>query len=181
MKPPVSDGAAAASFVSRDWASMPHYSTTLAYFAKPLSADDADTLIEQLTCALDFLHSRNLAHMDVKPDNIFVDQQGGFWLADFDTVRDYTRDSAHQLLAPPTRVPSTPSFVPSGRKSEDGLYTVSTQHDWWMLAMTVADMLTAPLGRQMGHGPTDFTCAQVRDALLELGTTQAALLGARLS
>ena len=107
--------------------------------------------------------------MDVKPGNIFADQAGGFWLADFDIVCRFNS------VAPSTnvKVTSTPSFVPSDRRSRDGTYPVSTQHDWWMLAMTIVDMMTEPMDHKTGLAPTDTSCAQVKEALNKIGTLSA--------
>jgi hypothetical protein len=153
---------------TRDWASMPHYPTDLSHCAKPLAPIDADTLIEQMMRALEFLHAHQLAHMDVKPSNIFVAQQGGFWLADFDTVCSYRSGAA---CGP--SLSTTPEFVPREFKTA---HRVCAQHDWWMLAMTVIDMITPPMGRGMPAGARDSNCASVRKALEKLGTEQASLL-----
>jgi len=121
--------------------------------------------------ALDFLHRGRLAHMDVKPSNIFVDAAGHFWLADFGSVRSIGTASTS----------TTPTFVPAElRVAALEAYVVSKQHDWWMLGMTVTDMLTVRPEDGVGAGAADPTRTQVFLALDQLGTQPAAQLKARL-
>ena len=45
-------------------------------------------IIVDLLQALKHLHERNLAHMDIKPDNIFISFDGSYKLGDFGLVID---------------------------------------------------------------------------------------------
>ena len=157
--------------VSRDWVSMPHYPTTLDGFARPLSADAASTLLSLMMDALSFLHQHHLAHMDVKPSNLFVDADGHFWLADFGSVRNIGTSTTS----------TTPTFLPAElRMPALEAYVASELHDWWMLGMTVTDMLTVRPEDGVGSGATDPTRSQVLFALDQLATQSAAQLKTRL-
>lgn len=55
-----------------------------------------DTFIyyaKQLISALSYCHSRNVAHRDIKPDNIFLDQYGQIKLADFGLAKHFENDA----------------------------------------------------------------------------------------
>ena len=75
------------------WACMPHYPVCLDHYSTPLTRTAAEQLLIQIFHALDHLHCAGLAHLDVKPSNIFVDM-GGI-LAAFENLE--TR-SSRQLL-----------------------------------------------------------------------------------
>ena len=51
------------------------------------SADSYKTIVKkylsEILCALEELHSLNVVHRDVKPDNIMVDDRGHIKLIDF--------------------------------------------------------------------------------------------------
>ena len=52
---------------------------------------DEQTLIKMLKeilCALKCIHAQNIVHMDVKPDNILINQNGTFKLTDLGLARD---------------------------------------------------------------------------------------------
>jgi hypothetical protein len=125
----------------RHWASMAHYPRTLDGLGKPLGAKSANQLVSQMTVALNCLHEVNLAHMDVKPSNIFVDSSGAFLLGDFGSVREIGA----------VTFSTTWTFVPSDRRAQVPSYAATAQHDWWMLGMTVIDMLMET-ETEVGHG-----------------------------
>ena len=135
---------------------MPRFPATLEQLGGPLSADSVAKLLLQLSTALRHLHAAGLAHMDVKPSNVFVTSSGELMLGDFGNVR---------VIG--ARGSTTTAFVPQERQQrrKDELYDVSAAHDWWMLAMTAAAMMAGPRARQAGAGAGDATCAQLRDCL----------------
>ena len=42
----------------------------------PLKGDDAAPLIEELAEVVDYAHKQNVLHLDLKPSNILVDEEG---------------------------------------------------------------------------------------------------------
>ena len=48
---------------------------------------DATRIIYQLLCSLNFLHSANLIHRDIKPQNILVDEDMNLKLCDLGLTR----------------------------------------------------------------------------------------------
>ncbi len=52
----------------------------------PLSEDAIRFLVAEVGLALDFLRARGIAHRDVKPDNILLDEKGHARLTDFNVA-----------------------------------------------------------------------------------------------
>lgn len=48
-----------------------------------LSEDEIWKLLEHITKALEFMHENNLAHLDIKPENILINKKGDFKICDF--------------------------------------------------------------------------------------------------
>ena len=53
----------------------------------PFDECDARDITRQLTLALDFIHSRYIVHLDIKPQNILLSDDGKCRLADFGLSR----------------------------------------------------------------------------------------------
>jgi len=52
-------------------------------YYKPMPLEDLNQWLPQIASALDFIHSKNWVHRDLKPDNILFDEAGNPYLADF--------------------------------------------------------------------------------------------------
>lgn len=50
---------------------------------KTFTEDAVKFWMAELACALKYIHSRDIVHRDVKPDNILLDSEGHVHLADF--------------------------------------------------------------------------------------------------
>lgn len=50
---------------------------------KTFTEDAIKFWMAELSCALKYIHSRDIVHRDVKPDNILLDSEGHVHLADF--------------------------------------------------------------------------------------------------
>ena len=53
----------------------------------PLSEDEVISLSYQLLSALEYIHSQNIIHRDVKPQNLLINRKGELKLADFGLAR----------------------------------------------------------------------------------------------
>lgn len=57
-----------------------------------ISKDNAKLIMYNLLCALNFIHSANIIHRDIKPDNIIVDLDCNVKLCDFGLSRTLPGD-----------------------------------------------------------------------------------------
>ncbi|MGH2899433.1 MAG: serine/threonine-protein kinase, partial [Solirubrobacteraceae bacterium] len=60
----------------------------------PLPADLAEQIVRDIGSALDSAHGMGIVHRDVKPENIFVGEDGHALLADFGLARSMTPDAS---------------------------------------------------------------------------------------
>lgn len=70
---------------------MPRYVTTLAETAQ-LCETALFAGFQQMIAAVEYMHSLNLVHMDIKGDNIFLDSQGKWFLGDFGSCKEEHKD-----------------------------------------------------------------------------------------
>jgi hypothetical protein len=112
----------------------------------PFSSKRALPILRQLADALDYAHSRDLVHRDVKPGNVVVDTVGKATLTDFGVAR----------AAQETRLTSTGALVgtpqymsPEQARGEDLDYRT----DIYSLGVVAFEMLTgrAPFGATTPH------------------------------
>jgi serine/threonine protein kinase len=73
--------------------------------------------------ALEYMHSLDLVHMDVKGSNIFIDQAGDWFLGDFGST----------CVKGETVITSTPSFYPTNL----GGVSAYPKYDWFMLLVAI--------------------------------------------
>lgn len=113
-------------FIGTNYIIMPLLPTTLEHLARLLPGSEL-LLWQSMEPALTFLHSQQLAHMDVKPSNIFISCEGSFVLGDLGSVATFG-----------CRTDSTSLYIPKDLQSKED-YKASKKVDWWMLAMTLAE------------------------------------------
>ena len=84
-----------------------------------------------VTCALDYLHTRNIAYRDLKPENLMVDEMGYLKVVDFGFAkvvedRTFTVCGTPEYLAPETI------------RRQGHTCTV----DWWALGVLIYELIT---------------------------------------
>ncbi len=118
---------------------------------EPMPLGSLRDWLPDIARALDFIHSQDHVHRDVKPANILFDRHGNAFLGDFGIIKALTSEATdwrgNSLTAPGFLV-GTPNYVAPevvmGR-------TADGRVDQYSLAMTVHEILT---GNNCMEGPT---------------------------
>ncbi|MFN7921977.1 MAG: bifunctional serine/threonine-protein kinase/formylglycine-generating enzyme family protein [Bryobacteraceae bacterium] len=101
--------------------------------------------IKQVAAALDYAHSRNVIHRDIKPPNIILERDGTAKIMDFGIARV---ESVGSSLTTAGMMAGSPHYVPPERYMSGA---VSGYTDQWALAVTAYQALT---GRTPFHADT---------------------------
>jgi serine/threonine protein kinase len=107
-------------------------------------------LVEKVTRAVEFAHSRNVMHRDIKPANILLDEVGEPYISDFGLAKPL--DTPSELTDPGDSVPGTPAYMSpeqaAGRATEVGPTT-----DVWALGVVLFELLTGqrPFPGKLSH------------------------------
>ena len=113
----------------------------------PLRSEDARFYFANITLALEFLHSHDIGHRDIKPMNILMGADGYLMLADFGMAAKV--DSPHHW-----KHVGTPSYMPPeciGESLDPRVIPQSgkTSCDWWGAAVTLYYMVTLNVVRHI--------------------------------
>ena len=111
---------------------MPYYPSTLASVRK-LSLASGIRLFDQVRSAVDYLHSLNYNHMDIKPANICLRENGDFVLIDLGSVAMKLDISESTVVYVPR------DFQPRDKRAPNSKYKAVDVNDWLMLGMTIAE------------------------------------------
>ena len=138
-----------------------------------LSESEALGYIQQVADALGYVHSRNRLHLDVKPQNIMIDQDGKAVLIDFGVSKQYDEVNGENTS---TLLGSTPGYAPI-EQSGNGVVRFYPSADIYALGATLYKALTGvtPVaahlrasGEELDPMPADIspaTCAAVEAAM----------------
>lgn len=86
---------------------------SLSQLDKPMGEDVALGYMRQVLCALEYVHSQGVLHLDIKPSNIMVDKAGKAILIDFGASKLFDVDSENQsLLSTTAGIAYTPGYAP---------------------------------------------------------------------
>jgi serine/threonine-protein kinase len=111
------------------------------------SPEDAATLLDQVSSALDYAHRKGVVHRDIKPSNVMFDSQGTVFVVDFGIAK--LLNATHNLTAAGATM-GTPSYMaPEQWRNEQ----VTPATDQYAVGIMVYLML---VGRPPFEAPTPF-------------------------
>ncbi len=108
----------------------------------PVPIKDTETILRQVSSAMDYAHRRNVIHRDIKPDNILLDNEGHALLADFGIVKIMEGEGENSGLTATGGVLGTPAYMAPEQSQGIG---VNNHADIYSLGVIVYEMIT---GRQ---------------------------------
>ena len=108
---------------------------------KPMPWQEAFKLLIPITEALDYAHSQNMIHRDVKPSNILLTQSGQPMLADFGIAKILDLESSQEITGTSMMI-GTPEYMAPEQVTSK---TVDHRADIYALGIVLYEMVT---GRQ---------------------------------
>lgn len=105
-----------------------------------MSEEDAKRYIRQVASALDYIHSKSITHLDVKPGNVMVGADDRAILIDFGLSKQYD-DSGNQTSSTPVGI--SQGFAPMEQYKAGGVSEFSPTTDIYSLGATLYYLLTA--------------------------------------
>ena len=105
----------------------------------PLAEADAVRYIRQAAAALDYIHARQIMHLDVKPANILLDDEDSVVLIDFGLAKQYD-EAGHQTSATPVGI--SHGYAPMEQYRSGGVETFSPVVDIYSLGATLYKLVT---------------------------------------
>ena len=77
-----------------------------------LSESQIMRYLDQLLSALEYIHSRGITHLDIKPGNIMIDHNDNVVLIDFGASKLFNAQSVNKTMMTSMRPPFTPGYAP---------------------------------------------------------------------
>ena len=106
-----------------------------------LSEDEAFRLFQPICDAMNYMHAQRMLHLDLKPKNVMLDEEGKPYLIDFGLSKQYTLDGEPESS---TSIGlGTPGYAPSEQAEQrDGDNSFRATIDVYALGGTLYKMLT---------------------------------------
>lgn len=105
-----------------------------------LSEAVATRYIIQVAEALDYIHQRNMNHLDVKPGNIMINEKDETLLIDFGLSKQYDASSGSQTSSTPVGI--SEGYAPMEQYKKGGVSVFSPKTDIYALGATFFNLLT---------------------------------------
>jgi serine/threonine-protein kinase len=124
----------------------------------PLELDEVASVLEQTAGALQYLHEHGLVHLDVKPQNLIVQDDGLIKLIDFGLAQP--AHSPQELIGGATF--GTASYLSPEQASGE---PVDAQTDVYSLGCVIYELITgrAPFDLENGEARTDLIRAHLQE------------------
>lgn len=122
-----------------------------------LSEDEALRLFQPICDAMNYMHAQRMLHLDLKPKNVMLDEEGKPYLIDFGLSKQYTQDGEPESS---TSIGlGTPGYAPSEQAEQrDGDNSFRATIDVYALGGTLYKMLT---------GETPPKATEISEAVLD--------------
>ena len=104
-----------------------------------LSEVDALSYIRQIADALSYIHARKMSHLDVKPDNILINEYNAAVLIDFGISKHYDNEDKQTSTTP---VGISHGYAPLEQYKKGGVGTFSPATDIYSLGATLYKLIT---------------------------------------
>lgn len=108
---------------------------------RPLVVEEAVPILHRVAAALDYAHSRNILHRDVKPSNVLISESGQILLSDFGVARQIASDAT--VVTTVGFSVGTPSYM--SPEQAQGDYDLTPRSDIYSLGVVAYAMLTSAL------------------------------------
>lgn len=106
-----------------------------------LSTEDVRFYFSNIVLALEFLHSHDIVHRDVKPGNMLMGADGYLCLADFGSAAHMSH--RHDWTRAGTAVYTAPEVNTALYTDPEAFHFI----DWWAAAVSLFEMATGNLVR----------------------------------
>lgn len=98
-------------------------------------------IIKKVAVALDYIHTKNINHLDVKPNNIMVRHNDGeVILIDFGVAKQYDEETKEGTTTTPVGI--SHGYSPSEQYKRNGVSSFSPESDIYSLGATLYKMVT---------------------------------------
>lgn len=114
----------------------------------PLSEENALKYARQVASALEYIHSNNMMHLDIKPANILLDSNDNAVVIDFGLAKQYDNTGQQTSTTP---VGISHGYAPIEQYSKNGVGTFSPSTDIYSLGATLYKLVTGATPPEANH------------------------------